>query len=409
MRKLQAPVLFAFFSTLLALFFSSFGNADPQSKSYSHWSVANERVSVVLTISKTDAQRLVAAVTGDQTQALWRNRTVDNLSVITSSACILMGSAELPASAGYLRRRLEWKCPEPLQTRDSLLIEVNELFSAVPSHMHFANFHLQNGVQKEKLFGSSDRKTTLELGVIGAVGESESGVFSSYLRFGFEHILIGFDHLAFLLGLFLLRGSWRQMLWVVTGFTLGHSITLSLNVLGYLEPNVRFTEALIGLSIALVAIENVAVRSMGYRAVASVSGGVMFVLFLLAWIYPGVASPLSLAGLVLFCWCYLQLSDSPATALRCRPVLTTVFGLVHGFGFAGVLLEVGLPKMSQTAALVGFNVGVELGQAIIVLGFIGITILVKRMGIQSGLASNGTMSAGLCGLGVYWFVQRLYF
>ena len=101
---------------------------------------------------------------------------------------------------------------------------------------------------------------------------------STYIRFGFEHILIGLDHIAFLLTLLLLPASWRQRLWIVTGFTLGHSVTLSLSTLGLISPDIQFTEALIGLSIALVAIENVTMRSEGRRAAANMIGALLLAL-----------------------------------------------------------------------------------------------------------------------------------
>jgi hypothetical protein len=150
-------------------------------------------------------------------------------------------------------------------------------------------------------------------------------ILASYGRLGIGHIATGFDHLCFVLGLVLLVGSGRRLLGTVTAFTLGHSVTLSLAVLGVVAFPVRAIEVLIAASIFLLAVEltNPVPGWLGRRAWTMAAG----------------------------------------------------FGLLHGFGFAGALTEVGLPASDVPLALLGFNAGIELGQ----LAFVMVVLLLGRL------------------------------
>ena len=170
--------------------------------------------------------------------------------------------------------------------------------------------------------------------LLGAGGTSEAiplnGAISSnpfasavkYTVLGFEHILPkGLDHILFIIALFLLSPHIRPLLWQVTGFTLAHSVTLALGIYGLVSIPAAIVEPLIAASIAFVAIEN------------------LFTDRLRRW----------------------------------RPATVFAFGLLHGLGFAGVLAEIGLPRDQFLTALVGFNLGVELGQlAVIAACFLGV-------------------------------------
>jgi hypothetical protein len=233
--------------------------------------------------------------------------------------------------------------------------------------------------------------------------------FAGYLWLGVQHIALGPDHLAFLCSLLLFARRARDVLVFVTGFTLGHSVTLALGALGLARPEPALVEAWIGFTIALVAAENVtapagASARVGLLAAAALAG--------LALLGTGLGfgpSAVWLAGLALFTACYGRLADSREAVTRLRPLLTVVFGLVHGFGFAGVLLEIGLPRERLVAALLGFNLGVELGQlafvAALALALLGLRRLAPRLGEAW---AHDAASAALCGLGLYWFAGRAY-
>lgn len=175
-----------------------------------------------------------------------------------------------------------------------------------------------------------------------------------YFRLGFEHILSGYDHLAFLLGLTLLTRSRRSVLLAVTAFTLAHSLSLGLCVMGVVAPPSRWVETAIALSIAYVAVENLLGRNTERR-------------------YP----------------------------------LSFVFGFVHGFGFAGALQEIGVPSDRAPAALGLFNLGVEAGQLSVLLVLLPALHWARQ---RPRLWSQGTrlVHASLLVLGLGWAVQRAF-
>ena len=115
---------------------------------------------------------------------------------------------------------------------------------------------------------------------------------------------------------------------------------------------------------------------------------------------------LSLLGLILFTLSYLP-TNSNISTLQIRPVLSLAFGLIHGFGFAAVLQEVGLPDEQLCPALLGFNIGVELGQLLIVVVLWIVYLKLKRYKKITS-ATADLCSALLCGLGLYWFIARSY-
>lgn len=185
------------------------------------------------------------------------------------------------------------------------------------------------------------------------VGETGGSAFWRFIPIGVEHILFGPDHVAFLLALLLPGGRFRSLLAVITAFTIAHSITLALAVLGLVQPVPWLVEGVIALSIVAAAGENLLSRNEG--------------------------------------------------RIRVRALYAGGFGLVHGFGFAGALGEVGLPLSVLGWALAGFNVGVEIGQLAIVLVAVP---LLARLPRRDLIVKWGSILIML--LGAYWTVQRLF-
>ncbi|MBI5772539.1 MAG: HupE/UreJ family protein [Verrucomicrobia bacterium] len=195
--------------------------------------------------------------------------------------------------------------------------------------------------------------------VPGSVGLGSAGgrgaTFMDFLREGFLHVLPrGLDHILFVLGLFLLAREWRPVLWQVTMFTLAHTLTLCLATLRLVSVPASVVEPIIAGSIAVVALEN---------------------------IFRPKYTP----------W---------------RLVVVFVFGLVHGLGFAGALSALELPRASLVAGLLGFNVGVELGQlAVITLAFAATFWLKDAARYRKWVVVPG--SAVIALLGVWWMFQRI--
>jgi hypothetical protein len=238
--------------------------------------------------------------------------------------------------------------------------------------------------------------------------ESSGSSFARYVALGVEHIWTGYDHMAFLLALLLIGSSLGEVAKIVTGFTVAHSITLALAVLGYVRPERAPIEALIGMSIALVAAENVWLVGGRSRAVPWCIAGVLACLAAAATGGYGHVPGMTLGGLALFAWCYFELLERVARPALLRWAIAFVFGLIHGFGFAAVLMEADLSAERLVHALFGFNVGVEIGQ----LAVVGLIWPVLRLAARSDVARRWWVieagSVAVLALGVFWFVTRAY-
>jgi hydrogenase/urease accessory protein HupE len=186
-------------------------------------------------------------------------------------------------------------------------------------------------------------------------------VLRDYLALGFEHILTGLDHLMFVLGLTLLVQGCRRLIWTITAFTVGHSMTLSLAVLGYVEVSPAPVEALIALSIFAVAVE------ITREAQGCTSG----------W------------------W-------------RCPWAMALVFGFLHGLGFAGALAEVGLPADEIPLALFSFNVGIEVGQILFVGLVLAGTAILRVIPVPWPKASKMVPAYTIGSLSALWIFERVY-
>jgi hypothetical protein len=243
----------------------------------------------------------------------------------------------------------------------------------------------------------------------GAAGTVEPGSFLGYVALGIEHILTGWDHLAFVLALLLLARSLAEVATLVTAFTIAHSVTLCLAVLGVLRPEGAAVEALIGFSIALVAAENAWLLAGRGRAVPAAIALGLAAVGAIALARPAAVTPLALVGLGVFSLCHFALLDRSPKPGRLRALVAFAFGLVHGFGFAGILAEMELPAGRLVAALVGFNAGVELGQlAVVALAWPLLVLLGRRAGGRPQRLVAEIGSAAICGLGLFWFLTRTF-
>jgi hydrogenase/urease accessory protein HupE len=185
-------------------------------------------------------------------------------------------------------------------------------------------------------------------------------VLRSYLALGVDHILTGLDHLLFVFGLVLLVRGGRRLLWTVTAFTAGHSVTLSLAVLGFVDFRPEPVEALIALSILVLAVELTHPR------------------------------------------------DRDPTLLRRYPwAMAAGFGLLHGLGFAGALAEVGLPAGEIPLALFSFNLGIEIGQVAFVVAVLLsgrlLAPVILRLPARTGWAAPYAIGS----LAAFWFFERV--
>jgi HupE / UreJ protein len=254
--------------------------------------------------------------------------------------------AELTDSDG-LSLQSRHTCSESARVFDVTIAFIDQL---ARGHRHAARLVSETDSRDELLFGEQ-RSFSLPVGS-KEHSEAPSSMFG-FVRMGAEHIAGGYDHVLFLLALVLAGGGARTLLGIVTAFTLGHSLTLAISALGIWTPPSRLIEPLIALSVAFVAIENFTHRN-------------------------------------------------PRTRWR----VALPFGLIHGFGFAGALIEAKLPSEDLLGALFSFNLGVELGQ----LGFMAFLLPLVAAFRRSSWFPRFAVPA-LSGLillvSVGWFIERV--
>ena len=296
--------------------------------------------------------------------------------------------ALLPSERGWMRVEWRVRC-------DSVPTALySGLFRSLTNHVHLAT--IVGPTSTDLVLSSTWPKAS-----VGSKesGERETGI-GDYLRLGVEHILTGWDHLAFLFLLIVIARRLREVALLVTGFTVGHSITLAAAALGAVVPHPRAVEAIIAASILVVALENAGVERT--RA------GVVVVLAALA-LFIASASAGGLAafwGLALFTACYFALLRAFSGAGRLRWVIACLFGFVHGLGFSSVLLEQELPRAQLVEALFGFNIGVELGQLAIVAAIWPALQWFRRRDL--GKAMTDVTSFAGAALGTFALVVRVF-
>ncbi len=252
-----------------------------------------------------------------------------------------------PARDAVIQISLDYKCanaPHQLAIRD-------DLFDFLGTDHHTLALIVWPGGSQQFMFQPDLRETRIRL----TSATSASGT-QSFLLLGIEHILIGWDHLLFLMCLLLLGGRFWSLIKIVTAFTVAHSITLAAAALDLVSLPSRLVESAIALSIAYVAAENVFLRD---RAASK------------------------------------------------RWLVAFVFGLVHGFGFSSVLRELGLPREGLIWSLLGFNLGVEAGQATVIA--IAMPMLLQLRKVPWEPRAVATVSAVVLAVGLGLFVERAFF
>jgi hydrogenase/urease accessory protein HupE len=234
----------------------------------------------------------------------------------------------------------------------AISIDTN-LFPYDPIHQTFVNVYEEDALRQQFIFNMATAERTYYLGTT----QGALAVMKTFIPSGIHHIMIGPDHILFLVGLLLLGGTWLALLRIVTAFTIGHSVTLSLAALNVITPPASVIEPAIALSIVFVGADNL-VRGDGRD--------------LRAWV-------------------------------------ALVFGLVHGFGFANVLREFGLPPEALGWSLFSFNVGVEIGQLAIVLVVASVLATIRRYSDRLRYRVALAGSIVVIAAGTYWFVERVFF
>ena len=234
-----------------------------------------------------------------------------------------------------------------------------------------------------------------------------------FLWLGVAHIAGGVDHLLFVLGLLLVSVALGEVVVVITAFTVAHTLTLGAAVLGLLQPATPAVEALIAASIALLGVENLTLRCgrsthvVGKAPMAAAA--VLAPALLAAFFGVGNVAPSAVLGTTVFSVCYLAMAARYPQERRLRWLVAFVFGLLHGFGFAGALGESGFSKASLPTMLLAFNGGVELGQLLFVAALWPLLLLLRRRFTAAyGRLVVEPASAILLASGVAWYGLRAF-
>ncbi len=217
-------------------------------------------------------------------------------------------------------------------------------------------------VRLERLDGTTQvtRLTPSAPSFVVEAAPSSLAVVRTYLTLGVEHILLGVDHLLFVLALLILtRGGWK-LVKTVTAFTIAHSLTLAAATLGFVHVPQRPVEAFIALSIVFVAAEILHDRQ-GREGLTS----------------------------------------------RAPWIVALAFGLLHGFGFAGALSEVGLPQGQIPLALLFFNLGVEVGQLLFIAAVLVFIVLIRRIRIPFPRWAELAPAYAIGSIAMFWVIQRI--
>ena len=383
--------------TLLLTLVAVAAQAHTRSYSYSMWALDQLPYQLTVRINQYDLTRL--ELHPDYTPD-YDARIVELVRQnVTASAgnvpCKMQNPEFSVAADGWVEVHAGVDCADsnPVVVRSSLLLD------AISAHMHFVAVKDAAGNVTEKVLTESDNQWQIGTidGEAGATGDSGVG---RYWLLGVEHILFGWDHLAFVLGLLLLANGLGQLAWLITGFTLAHSVTLALATLGHIQPVMSAVEAMIGLSIVLVAAE-FAWEKQGKRGLIPL--GLCIALLIVTLFGPPGLPIMALLGMTLFVGCYFAILKATGRPQRWRLLIAFAFGLFHGFGFAGVLADMSLPDERMVSALFGFNLGVECGQLLfIAVLWPLLRLLAKRFPIEQ------LSTAALAGLGTFWFVTRAF-
>ncbi len=389
-----APVLF-----LLSVVTATSADAHVRSESFSRWQYSDQQLSMRFTVSARDVSRIPRmAHDFDPGQVLIQYLAPRVVVHSPEGGCRLEnGFTRLRTRAGFVQAEAVWNC-----SALPAALEIQAFFDLAAEHSHYASFATPPEM-RQHLFIRDQPVWSLDAGA-GDAKESQN-TFAAFLALGFKHITSGYDHVIFLLALLLVFKRPRDLFWMITGFTLGHSMTLSVVALGLADPNTQAIEATIGLTIALVAVERGSALTGSAVPLAIVCAALLLLMLSMSGGPEAVLIPEVVAGLALFVFCYLLIARDLGDKGEFRILLTGLFGLIHGFGFAGAFLAANMDSGTLFLPLAGFNLGVELGQIVLLAFMLIAAQLLTRARINLSSVKDFAMML-VCGLGVFWFVQR---
>lgn len=399
------PALLLALLTLLPLTAAAHGVSRSSS---AWWASSDGGINVRLSVATRELTRISPdGVPGPLLNAAAIEHFTDTVSVFAGDvACEQSRPVVVHDDQGQVWLDASYKCDgAPLSS-----LEINFLQSLGGKHLHLARVEMDTSNRFEFMVTSADQRLAIEPATAPRSPYNEGQNFLNYLQVGIAHILQGWDHLAFLLALILAYPSWKTLLFLVTGFTLGHATTICAVVLGNVLTHPPAVESLIALSILLVAGQSMPQKHRG-RSDRAIRAAIAIAA--IASVYTeGLRTGIAIVSSTLAISCALSLQqrvERGTSASTPAMMLTAGFGFVHGLGFAGVLLEMlgSSPQRDQLVlGLLGFNLGVEAVQVALVLVGAMLVTMLGSFKIKQFALLRPTAIASLAAVASYWLIRR---
>ena len=355
------------FSFLIFIFFSGNVFSHQKSQSYTSWGGenidGNFEVTVKTKISKSIlfSQLQNNGYKVDMLETYFKNK-------IYSEACSSINLEILRTNNAFFKIKETFSC-----STDKPIFNYNLFFDLNITHLDFSSQKRNDEKLPDFIISSETKKLNL------FVEQSEASMnlsFYNFLYFGFLHILSGLDHIAFLLLIIFLCKSYKTLLLAISGFTVGHSISLFSSVQGLIISSASLVEIMIGFSILVCSIEVLGKKTnqlvLFSNYIISLWTLLTFIIFIF---FPSQALFFLSLGFMIFS--YLRLSNNYQNNLNLI-FITLVFGFIHGLGFAGAINEIFLPSEDMLKILIAFNLGIEIGQILI---FLVVALLVSLLNL----------------------------
>lgn len=373
-------------------------NAHSRSQSFSHWHIEDQAIDFDFAVDTRRVTQLAQLYeqTNDLSELLKQHLRETVFVYQGSEHCELRSLEALGTGRSVITVTGRFFCPEII-TESDVRASVLAFQAVSPTHIHIARID-DSGVVSEYVVREGRSSFSLQ-------ADRPANDVWGFITTGFMHVMSGLDHLVFLLALALVANRPRTAIFCVTGFTIGHSLALAAATLGWVEPNVRLIEAMIGFTIAVTALEAGVHHGLNRRkALLAFSALTLFVALIpIANSQTVIAIGIALA---LYAYATGRLSESQARTLL--PLITTAFGLVHGAGFAGGLKEATLFRSEILMPLLGFNIGVELAQLCALAVFFSLPWIISRQSSINLSFVEIYSNVVIFGLGCFWFAQRLW-
>lgn len=415
-RFLQICMLAAVFCLALM---PTTAEAHSRSVSYSSWSLEGNRAAVEF---RLDSRNVAEIIVGpglesgsigpreiEQMREIARELVIRGVVVTQNGQPCTVELADGPARVAQEMLVTEgvFSCAEAIETA-GIGIQVNLIPDWGVGHSHLMRVEVGSEQHEVALGGFvSTWSWTGEGGPSFGVWQN----IQTFVQTGVVHILSGYDHLAFLFTLMLVvslagaqKNLFKEMIVVATSFTIGHSLTLALAVTGTVQPSSETVEFLIALSIAVLAFEGFLVTAKKRAPVRKTYVVTLAVLPVLGLVGFSGQPFWVLLGMAIFAIAYLELMHSTSKPRLVRGSVALFFGLVHGFGFAGILTEMGLSGPSMALSLISFNVGVELGQAFVLTIALLPLLKLRELSSRASITQVGC-AITLC-LACFWMGAR---